>query len=339
MNPTPLRLELLNLHLRQVFRIAKASAEKQQSLIVRWFDGLGEGAPSIHYGLSASQLLTSLEALIARSGEIRSQADIRKLIELLPPDHNVARCALEMALLDQEAKRENQPLWQYLGLRKPASVESSMTITPGNRDELKSQLERAEGFSSLKLKVGFNGDLRFVDQVLKLREARLRLDANGGWSVGQAIESLRALAGYPLDFVEEPLSDPTVRDLDKVKMRVECVLFLDESIKALADLHKFHEVADGVNLKLAKCGGLLRTLELAQEAREHNLRLLLGCMLESAVGITAALHLASLFDYFDLDAIVLTENDPYWGAQFENGHLLLPEGAGIGIAAEERRFA
>lgn len=338
MSRTPLRFELLELRLRHAFKIAKASAERQQSLIVRWFNGIGEGAPSIHYGLSAARLYNSLETLIERVGQIEAERDLEKLIEMLPADHSVARCALEMALFDQRAKQAGLPLWQYLGLEQPEAVKSSVTITLGSSDEIKAQLERASEFSSFKLKVGFAGDLEFVDEVLKQREARLRLDANGGWSVSRAVESLKTLAGYPVDFVEEPVSNPTLIDLDKIKSRTDCVLLLDETIKGIPDLQKYREVIDGANLKLAKCGGLSNTIVVAQEARSQGLKLLLGCMLESAVGITAALHLASLFDYFDLDAIVLTENDPYWGAQFIEGRLRLPAGPGIGVSREEQKF-
>lgn len=336
---SPLKLSLVKLRLRHAFRISKASADYQESLIVRWQEGTGEGAPSIHYGLSAQQLTSSLTALFAAHGTPQDDAALRRLIDLLPPDHNVARCALEMAYLDSQAKEQRRPLWEYLGLERPGEVSSSITITRGDEREVEQQIERAVGFGAFKIKVGFPGDLDFVDRVLKLREVRLRLDANGGWSLNQAVENLRTLAGYPIDFVEQPLTDPKVADLDKLKTRVDCLLILDESIKTISDIEKFAEVTDGVNLKLAKCGGISRTVEMARAAQEQRLKLLLGCMLESAVGITAALHLASLFDYFDLDAIMLTENDPFWGAQFDGDRLLLPEGAGIAATTEEHRFA
>jgi L-alanine-DL-glutamate epimerase-like enolase superfamily enzyme len=331
-------MQLVKLRLRQAFNISKASTSKQESLIVRWRDGIGEGAPSIHYGLDAVQLQDSLERLLAQLGEPQSSAELEHIIDLLPPDLNVARCALEMAYLEQQARKCAQPLWQYLGLEKPGEVESSITITLGDPREIDKQLERAVGFSAAKLKVGFARDLWFVDEILKRCEMRLRLDANGGWNLTQAVERLRALAGYPIDFVEEPLSDPSLMELDKIKSRVDCVLLLDESIKSVQDIEHYSEVADGVNLKLAKCGGISRTISMARVARASGLQLLLGCMLESAVGITAALHLASLFDYFDLDSIMLTENDPFWGAQFEDGRLILPETVGIGVSSGEQNY-
>lgn len=334
-----MELRLVQLRLKKAFNLSQATAETKQTLIARYGGGLGEGSSSIHYGVPSAECLELTNGLLARLGDTPDRSAVESLVAVLPPSLNVSRCAIEMAILDHDARRRQLPLYRFLELDPPGEIASSATVTPGSTDDLKRQMEEFREFRALKLKVGFKDDLRFVDEVLKLREARLRLDANGGWTKSEATERIKALHGYPIDFFEQPLAQPALRDLDEIKTRTECTLILDESIKTIKDIEVFRPVCDGVNLKLSKCGGITRVVEMARLARNHGLKLLLGCMIESAIGITAALHLASLFDYFDLDAILLTDNDPFWGAHFAGDRLLLPGGSGIGIAREETALA
>ncbi len=331
-------LKIYTLRLKESFNISKAYAEEKSTLLVRYGDGIGEGSPSVHYGLSAERLRDDLHnrlRMFAAGLDIRQLQDFT---EALPLHLNVGRCALEMACLDHLARGQRLPLYAYLNLPRPEGVVSCFTITPGTEAELVSQIERAEPFDVVKLKVGFRHDLDFIDYVLKRKPCRLRLDANGGWKVDQAIDQMRALQGYPIDFVEQPLTTPDVHDLDKLKAAVECAIILDESIVGVKDIDAYAPVIDGINIKVSKCGGILPSLRLVERARELKLKLLLGCMIETAVGITAALHLAALFDFIDLDAIMLTENDPFFGAQFDGQTMILPAGNGIAITAEENTF-
>jgi L-alanine-DL-glutamate epimerase-like enolase superfamily enzyme len=331
-------LKLYTLRLRESFNISKASADEKSTLIVRYGDGVGEGSPSVHYGLPAERVYGELEIRLKSYGAGLDVEELTNFIDALPPQLYVGRCALEMAYLDHAAKAQSASLHRYLDLLRPEKIVSSFTITPGIEAEMIAQCERAEPFDALKLKVGFRRDLDFIDFVLRRKPCRLRLDANGGWTVDQAIEQMRALRGYPIDFIEQPLADPTVRDLDRLKTKAECVIFLDESIIRIEDVDTYAAVIDGINVKLSKCGGILPSLRLVGRAKELKLKLLLGCMIETAVGITAALHLATLFDFFDLDAIMLTENDPFWGAHFDGQTMILPKGNGIAVTTEENTF-
>jgi L-alanine-DL-glutamate epimerase-like enolase superfamily enzyme len=332
------KLKLYTLRLRESFNISKASADEKSTLIVRCGDGIGEGSPSVHYGMPAERVYEELERRLKFYGAGVDVEDLTNFIETLPVQLNVGRCAMEMACLDHVAKTQGVSLHSYLDLPRPENIVSSFTITPGTEAELRAQLERGDRFDALKLKVGFRRDLDFIDYVLKRKPCRLRLDANGGWTVDQAIEQMRALRGYPIDFIEQPLTNPSVRDLDRLKTKAECVIFLDESIVEIEDVDTYASVIDGINIKLSKCGGILPSLRLVERARKMKLKLLLGCMIETAVGITAALHLATLFDFFDLDAIMLTENDPFWGAHFDGQTMILPKGNGIAITTEENTF-
>jgi L-Ala-D/L-Glu epimerase len=332
------KLQLLTLRLRESFNLSKASASEKVTLIAHCGNGVGEGSPSVHYGMSAGEVKAEIEQRLQMYDRDGGRQALRSLIDALPSRLHAGRCALEMADLDRLGKERAMPLYQLLGIPKPERVTSSFTITPGSDQSMRSQLERAEPFDTLKLKVGFARDVDFVDYVLKNKECRLRLDANGGWTVNETIQRVRAMQGYPIDFLEQPTTDPNLSDLDTIKTSVDCRVFLDESIIAEEDVVYFAPVIDGVNIKLTKCGGIGNALEMVAAARSRNLSLLLGCMIETAIGITASLHLASQFDMFDLDALLLTENDPFWGAQFDGQSIILPEGNGIAITTEENTF-
>lgn len=333
-----LTMKLLSLRLKRAFNLSNASAIEKQTFIARYGNGIGEGSPSIHYGLSADEVLHHLQDGVLPAGGFDHAQQLIAYADTLSPPFSIGRCALEMAALDSLARTAGVPLHRYLGLQRPGDVISSFTVTNGTEREIREQLEYASVFESIKLKVGFKGDLGLVDLVLRHGSFRLRLDANGGWSTDETIERLRSWSGYPIEFVEQPTTDPQLRDLDKIKSRIDCKLFLDETIQSIDDIIRLAPVIDGVNLKLSKCGGIMTTIKMAEEARRRGLELLLGCMIETTVGITAALQLASLFDYYDLDAILLTENDPYWGTHFDGQTLIAPEGNGIGITTGEESF-
>jgi L-alanine-DL-glutamate epimerase-like enolase superfamily enzyme len=334
-----LRLKVIPLKLKHTFATSKAATAEKRTLIARWKNGIGEGAPSIHYGLPAERLFTALQERLQAAGGVEEDLALKQFIDDLPSEMNVARCALEMAYLDNCAREEGQPLHSHLNLDRAASVESSLTISYAVEDDIKAQVKEARDFSCLKLKVGFKRDLWFVDRVLAIAERTLRLDANGGWGAAEAVERLKSLSGYPIEFVEEPITNPRLGDLDRIKSRADMPIFLDESVVNSDDLERYHEVIDGVNVKLSKCGGINNALGMVDRAQKHGLRLLLGCMIETTVGVTAALHIASLFDYFDLDAIMLTSDDPFWGAHFSGNRLIQPDGPGIGVSRGENVLA
>jgi len=326
------------LKLRRPFTTSQQSSVGKHTLFARFGSGIGEGSSSLHYGPTVTEIMPQVQELLDRHEPFTEIDSLDHLLTELPEHLKVARCALEMAWLDCQALERGEPLYEFLSLARPSEIVSSVTITRGSSDEIKQQIEHYHDFSIYKLKVGFDGDLDLIEDVLKYREANLRLDANGGWSADETIDRVRALSGYPIEFIEQPLDEPSLSDLDKIKTKTECNIILDESIQSAEDIEEFHHVVDGISLKLAKCGGISETVKLAQLARSYNLKLLLGCMIESSVSITAGCHISSLFDYLDLDSILLIENDPAWGAQFDGETLLLPAGAGLGLVREEMNF-
>jgi L-alanine-DL-glutamate epimerase-like enolase superfamily enzyme len=162
----------------------------------------------------------------------------------------------------------------------------------------------------------------------------LRVDANGGWTPKQAIAMSHFLAEHNVQFIEQPLPKHALpADFKLVREQSPLPIFSDESICTAKDVARLAGCIDGVVVKLAKTGGLLEALRVIHTARAHGMQVMFGCMIESSLGITAAAQLQSLCDYLDLDGAMLIADDPFKGAVYEDGYLLVPDRPGLGVTA------
>ena len=169
------------------------------------------------------------------------------------------------------------------------------------------------------------------------KDIPLRVDANGAWTVKQAIANAHYLAQQNVQFIEQPIAKhSSVEDFKLLRSQSPLPIFADESCSTAKDVARLAGAVDGVVLKLAKSGGLLRALEVIHAARAHGMQLMFGCMLESSLGISAAAQLASLVDFLDLDGALLLANDPFDGVVFKAGELELPEQPGLGAVPRNR---
>ncbi|MCK4427749.1 MAG: dipeptide epimerase, partial [candidate division Zixibacteria bacterium] len=173
----------------------------------------------------------------------------------------------------------------------------------------------------------------------EVTDAKIRVDANAGWTADEAIEKINQLTEYDIEFVEQPIDPEDKEGLKKIKKNVDIPIIIDEQLMTSKDILQFVGLCDGINIKLAKCGGIREALRMIHVARAHDLLVMLGCMIESSVGITAAAHIASLVDFIDLDGNLLLTNDPYVGvrleippkAGLEKGRLYLSDLPGLGV--------
>ncbi|MBV9258076.1 MAG: dipeptide epimerase, partial [Ktedonobacteraceae bacterium] len=163
--------------------------------------------------------------------------------------------------------------------------------------------------------------------------AIIRVDANTAWTPKEAIKTINAIAAYNIQFVEQPVAAHDLEGLKLVRDNVPLPIIADESCVTLEDIARIAECVDGINIKLMKCGGVSHALKMISAARALNLRVMIGCMIESSLAVTAAAHLTPLVDYADLDGHLLIDNDPYVGVTVEHGKLILPDGPGLGVQA------
>jgi L-alanine-DL-glutamate epimerase-like enolase superfamily enzyme len=207
----------------------------------------------------------------------------------------------------------------------------SIGIAP-DEATLRARVQEAAGYPVLKIKLGSSWDDRIIRIVREMEPGKLlRVDANAAWTPKHALRMIPMLQDHGVEFVEQPLPAHELEGLRFVREHSTLPIIADESCLVSSDIPALAGAVDGINIKLAKCGGLREALRMIATARAHGMSVMCGCMVESSLGITAAAHFAPLLDYADLDGAALVENDPYVGATIEGGEIGLPTGAGLGV--------
>lgn len=332
-----LSAETVRLDLIHPFRIAREVSDHRQNVIVRVSDGdstgIGEAAPSPYYGENAGSVLRALEDVPGLLGadpfELEKTMD--RLASKLPRDPS-ARAAVDIALHDLAARRLGVPLYRWLGLDPAKTPVTSFTIGIDEPEAVRRKVREAAGYPALKVKLGSEKDLEIMRTIRDETDARIRIDANAGWTADQAVEMVERLAEFDVELVEQPLPPGSPGDWRRVREAASMPVFADESVLVSPDVPALSGLVDGVNVKLMKCGGIREALRLIHTARAHGMAVMIGCMIETSAAITAAAHLSPLADYADLDGNLLISNDPFAGATVRQGRLVLPEGPGTGVA-------
>ena len=189
----------------------------------------------------------------------------------------------------------------------------------------------AEQYPILKIKLGTDRDEEILRTIRDATDKEIRVDANCGWTVKQAIAMLPVLKEYGVTVLEQPLPPNELDGLGEITRRADIPVIADESCKTAVDIPPLVGKVDGINIKLAKCGSLREALRMIAIARAHGLMVMVGCMIESSIGITAAAHFTPLVDIVDLDGAALLSNDPFVGASIDGGQVTLPTGPGLGV--------
>jgi len=331
-----LAYEPITVKLSTPFRIAHGVSTERNNVLVRLSDGehegWGEAAPVRQHRETQASVLeylaTATRAWPAGADPFR----LEDLLAALPPGSQAGRAALDIALHDLVAKKLGVPLYRFFGLNPAAAPPTSFTISIGPLDEVRKHAAVAP-FPILKLKLGPDVDhcLASVRAVREVTSARIVVDANCAWTEEQALRAIPALADLGVEFVEQPLPEEDIEGLRRVHAASPIPVFADEPVRTSPNIARLAGCVDGVNIKLMKSGGLREALRMVAVARAHGLQAMLGCMIETSLGITAAAHIAPLFDWADIDGNVTVTNDPYLGVTLDYGRLLLPEGPGLGV--------
>ena len=328
---------IVTLELAETFVISRESNDTADSLIVEirhsGVSGFGEAAPIERYAESVESALTYVEEHADALGD--DPFALEEILARLPAREFAARAALDGALYDLQGKLLGQPVWRLLGLRR-AGPPTSWTIWLGDPDEMARRAEKAlDRFRRLKLKLGGRDGLD-VARVRAVRaiagELPLQVDVNEAWSLEEALEALPQLAALGVEYCEQPLPAGDTGG-PELKERSPIPIYVDEDCGTLADVAACAERAHGINVKLAKSGGIREAMRMVHAARALGLGCMLGCMVESGLGISAGAQVASLFDHVDLDGNLLLAHDPWPGVPFVDGVQLPPEEPGLGVHA------
>jgi len=330
------RARIVTLELAETFVISRSARDSedvvQVELVHSGVRGYGEAAPIDRYDESAESALAYVEEHAELLGD--DPFALEEIEARLPAREYAARAALDAALHDLQGKLLGQPVWRLLGLRR-RGPQTTWTIWLGDPDDMARRAEKAAGrFARLKLKLGGRDglDVERVGAVAKAVRVPLQVDVNEGWSFDEALNALPRLAELGVDYCEQPLAagDPGGPEL---KARSPLPIYVDEDCHTLADVAPSAERAHGINVKLAKSGGIREGVRMVHAARALGLGTMLGCMVESGLGIAAAAQIASLFDHVDLDGNILISHDPWPGVAVFEGVQLPADTPGLGVTA------
>jgi L-Ala-D/L-Glu epimerase len=329
--------EYLELHTKHPFIIARGGQSDYRTIWVRLKDadgheGWGEAAPSRFYGETAETVLAALNVYVAGMPEnpFDLEETERRWTSLLRVNA-AARAALSSALHDLVGKRLGVPVYRLWGLDPAKAPRSTFTIGLDTPERIRLKVGEAAEYPILKIKLGTDHDVEILRAIRSATDKELRVDANCGWTVKQAIAMLPVLQEFGVTVLEQPLPPDQIAGLAEISRRAAIPVIADESCRTVEDIPPLVGAVDGINIKLAKCGSLREALRMIAVARAHGMIVMVGCMIESSLGITAAAHFTPLVDIVDLDGAALLANDPFVGAGIAGGQVTLPDGPGLGV--------
>jgi L-alanine-DL-glutamate epimerase-like enolase superfamily enzyme len=329
-------------HTTHPFVIARGGASEHRLIRVRIRDddgveGWGEAAPNRFYGETADTALAALERLrpIVEAMDPWHLEDVEAEMNRALRFNGSVKSAVSAALHDLAGKRLGVPIYRLFGLDPAKAPLSSFTIAiAASEAELRERVAQAAEYPVLKVKLGTDHDEAIIRTVRDAAPDKiLRVDANAAWTAKQALRMIDILLQCGVEYVEQPLPAHDLEGTRFVRERSPLPVICDESCVTAADIAGLVGVADGINIKLSKCGGLREALKMIATARSHGMLVMAGCMIETSLGISAAAHFAPLLDYADFDGAALLADDPYTGATIARGVIAIPDAPGLGVRA------
>ncbi len=335
---TSIDMKIVRLKLRHTWTTVMSSSEYRDNLHLTYKrDGItahGEGAPIVRYNESAEtaqKALESVRGLLEQADPWKFEKVMGELFRRIDGQY-AGKAAFDIALMDWVGQKLGVPLYRYLGLDPQDTPITTFSIGIDTPETTRQKVEEAADFPVLKIKVGLDTDEPTMAAVRAVTKKPLRVDANEGWTdKEEAVRKINWLEKQGVEFVEQPMPAPMIEETRWVRSRVHLPIIADEACLHPSDIPKLKDAFDGVNIKLMKCGGILEAFRMIQIARSLGLKTMLGCMIESSIGVTAAAHLSPLVDYADLDGNLLIGNDPFSGVKVEHGKLILPDRPGLGL--------
>ena len=332
--------ETFTVQAKHPFKISRSVQESVERVWVRveaeGQEGWGEADPSPYYGETAGTVVSALERMrpvIEAASDPESLETLERRLKEAIGHNGSARAAVSAALHDLAGKRAGLPLWKLWGLDPSEAPRSSFTIGLDEPDVVRRKVEEAAHYPILKVKLGTDRDEEILSTICDAAapDTVIRVDANAAWTAREAVERVAMLADYGVEFVEQPLHPADLDGYRFLHGRSVLPIIADESCVDSSDVPRLVGLVDGINIKLAKCGGPREALRMIHAARSCGLSVMMGCMLESSLGIAPAAHLASLLDYADLDGAALLAHDPFSGPGLEGAEIRVGEEPGLGV--------
>ena len=337
-------LRSFELPLRHEFRIAYGSSTMQSSVLVELehdgHRGYGEATKSAYYGVTIDGMIEVIESargVIEAADPCRPELLWEELQAALP-DAPFAQCAVDCAAYDLWGKLLGEPVWKLWGLDTATCPVSNYTIGIDTIEVMLAKMDEFPGWPVYKIKLGTKEDIEIIRALREHTDAKFRVDANCGWTADETIRNAPILKELGVEFIEQPLPADAWEDMKRVHDESVLPVIADESCRIESDVAECDGYFHGVNVKLTKCGGLTPGRRMILDARRRGLKVMVGCMVESSVGIAAIAQVLPMLDYVDMDGALLLNGDVAEGVTIEKGHVIYPDRPGSGIKLIEGVF-
>ncbi|MBL7693619.1 MAG: dipeptide epimerase [Ferruginibacter sp.] len=333
------KYKTVNLPFRHPFRISKGVKTEQPSFLVELefmgLRGYGEAPAISYYNIPVEQMAADLEQkkIFVEKFAFADPERYWHYLHHLFPRNAFLVCALDMAGWDLYGKLKRKQLRELWGLDITRAPLTDYTIGIDSIENMISKLHE-KPWPIYKVKVGVEGDIEMVAALRKHTNAVLRVDANAGWTLEQALQKIPLLKDLGVELVEQPLAKDDWEGMKVLYERSPLPLFADEACVFESDVEKCQGHFHGINIKLTKCSGITPARRMIAKARELNMQVMVGCMNESSVGTAAIAQLAPLLDHVDMDGPLLLSEDTASGMQFDNGKILYTDKPGLGISID-----
>ena len=326
-----------SLKLKEPFGTAHGTRDTTEGMIVAIESdgtiGYGEAFMPPYYDENQISMAAFFERIdIEHLLSFDSIADSLEYLDGLAKGNSAAKAAIDIALHDFIGKQTAQSVSAMYGAKDISSFETSYTIGLDSVETMVKKAREAKGFRTLKIKLNGTNDIEVISAIADITDQKLFVDANQAWTdIDEALETASRLIKLGVQLIEQPFKKGMYKKAKVLKENVEIPIIADEDVQGFSDISKLSESYDGINIKLMKCGGIYEAFRMIKEARKHKMKILLGCMTESSIGISAASQLSGYVDWCDLDGNLLIKNDTCEGIKCVEGYLR-PEGKhGIGI--------
>ncbi|MFQ5498065.1 MAG: enolase C-terminal domain-like protein [Candidatus Zixiibacteriota bacterium] len=308
----------ISIPLKQRFSVSGGSTEvKTNVLTVLNNRYSGEASGSVYYGPSIDAIESDIRAGLellrhVKSISVETLAEIDKF-DILP----IARSALIGMTLNYLSGEMRKYPWEVLSLGTPVGIKSSCTISLQEPVQMLEAIRQSE-FPIVKVKMGGQYDPEILTGLESIGGKEIRVDANGGWTCDRAQEMIFHLARLGITIIEQPTDVEFLSEWQHLKGKNDSVrLIMDEGLNSLANYEMYSDYFDGINIKMEKSGGILEGIRLAERAHEDGKQVMLGCMVESSIGIAQSVYMSSQADCFDLDGPLLLKDDLAEGIRYD----------------------
>ncbi len=299
--------------------------------------GYGEAAPNVRYGENDELTTQKINAArnVFKENDIFHFVNIKEALDAKILKQSCAKAALDIALMDWVGKALNVPLYKFYGLNPADAPLTSFSIGIDTPEVIKQKVREAEPYPLLKVKVGKPNDEEIIGAVRSVTDKPIRVDANEGWKTKEeALERILWLKSQGVEFIEQPMPSEMIEETAWLRERAGIPIVADEAVKTAADIPKLAKAYDGINIKLMKSGGIQEAVRMIGMAKSLGMKIMLGCMIESSVAISAAAHLTPFVDWADLDGNLLIKNDPFSGVKVDKGKFVFNDKPGLGVEGD-----